>query len=164
MSDKRVQSPKAVSWPASAALSSRWSLDDIQVQDGRWRVLVQSHVQLTVDVDQHRLIQLRCGGERGSCRKIVGAVWMIDKDWQGAPFAWAELQLLDDPAARPPTVSVRRLVLDSYTADFDMRAGCVRCGGRALPVRAVTDVFGDAVVRLAASGKSEVIRMGDGAS
>lgn len=110
--------------------------------------------------DQYRLIQLRCGA--AGCGKVVGAVWAVDKEWQGSAFTWAELQRVDDPEARPPTVTVNHLVLDDLSRSFLMRAECRRHGLLVLPVADVLDRLVGAVDRLAAFAKSEKLAMPPG--
>lgn len=176
MADRRAQSKKPKKWPITYTFRSRWGEDDDLVQEARWSTMAKSSSRFgppgpqqvilgpyrPPGTDQYRLVQLRCGG--AGCGKVVGAVWAVDKQWQGSAFTWAELQRVDDAEARPATVTVNHLVLDDLSRSFTMRAECPRHGLLLLPVAAVLDRLVKAVDRITAFEKSEKLAMQPGAS
>ena len=178
MADRRVQARGPMKIGIGALQPKHWDLDDEQAQDARWYVLSFVGLNIVTEEDgtqeikpriaddplQYRLVQLRCGGDRGRCGKVTGAVYAVDELHDGTAFTWAEVFRIADAEARPPTIKAWHVVLDGRTANFDLSAECVKHGRRALPVRVVRDALPGAVGKLAATGKSTTMVMGDGAA
>lgn len=93
--------------------------------------------------DAYCLLLLRCP----NCRAELGSVWAVNRWYEQVPFMWTEMARVLDADARPPTVSVTRMVLDRYTAAVDVRGQCVRHGWSAAPVAMIRGCLPDAADR-----------------
>lgn len=149
-----------------------WTSEDAYAQNDRWVALSSGRVKrpdgspvgptIAQDMTIYRFMKLRCGSH--GCNVLVGALRGVPAEWERRPFLWTETYEVRDRQARPPTVRVWHMILDSVTADFMARSECSSHGWREIPTRALLALMPKAVDRLRELEKSLDVRMTGAAS